>query len=161
MEKFEVVHKLISVGAQYSVHDGTTENVVATVRGKVLSLTPKLTMVAGQDGAPVAELSGNLTKTKFVVAGPDKKEIGALTFPMFQFKKSFTLTVGKTEYKAEGDVMATEFRCNDSAGNPVMVINKQATLRDRFAVSVGGDLPREVALLAAVAIDQRFFSDQV
>jgi hypothetical protein len=40
-----------------------------------------------------------------------------------------------------------------------MVIAKQLALRDKFAVTTSGVLPRDVALLTAVAIDQKFFQD--
>jgi|SRR5215469_8329769 len=160
MQTFEVVQKLLSFGPSYEIRPTGQTDVAMTVRGKVLTMTPKLTMVAGADGAPVAELTANFMKTKFVVMGTDGKEKGTLQFPLLQFKKSFTITVDGHDFKADGGFFGGEFKCVDAQGNPVLVIAKQLSLRDKFAVTTNGTLPEEVALLSAVAIDQKFFQEE-
>jgi len=161
MQTFEVTQKLLSFGPAYEIREIGNQEVLMTVKGKVLSMTPKLTMLSGTEGPAVAELKANFMKTKFAVTGADGKELGTLIFPLVQFKKSFTIAVGDAEYKADGGFFGGEFKCTDGQGNPVLVIAKQLSLRDKFAVTTNGALPREVALLAAVAIDQRFFQEEV
>lgn len=158
METYEVTQKLLSFGPSYEARAVGADDVLASIRGKLLALTPKLTMVAGEDGAPVAELTANWTKTKFAVTAGGK-EIATLAFPLIALKKSFTIAHGDRTYKAEGGFFGGEFKCVDEQGTPAMVIAKQLSFRDKFAVSTSGALPREVALLAAVAIDQKFFQD--
>lgn len=159
MQTFEVTQKILSFGPTYEVRTAGEDPPLATVRGKIVTLSPKLTMVEGAEGLPLAELTANFMKTKFVMKGPGGAEIATLTFPLIALKKSFTLTVGGAEYKAEGGIFGGEFKCVDAQGNAVMVIAKQLSLRDKFAVSTNGVLPRDVALLAAVAIDQKLFQD--
>jgi uncharacterized protein YxjI len=161
MQTFEVVQKLLSFGPAYEIRLTGQTDVAMTVKGKVLTMTPKLTMVAGTDGGAVAELTANFMKTKFVITGSDGKEKGTLTFPLLQFKKSFTISSEGHEFKADGGFLGGEFKCVDAQGNPVLVIAKQLSLRDKFAVTTNGALPEEVALLSAVAIDQKFFQEEV
>ncbi len=160
METYEVTQKLLSFGPQYEVTAQGSSEVLATVKGKVLTATPKLNMVQGKEGPEVASMAGNFMKTKFECFDANKQALGVLAFPMFAFKKGFTLTVGANEYKADGGFFGGEFKCSDAQGNVVLVIAKQLALRDKFAVTTNGVLPRDVALLAAIAIDQKFFSDE-
>jgi uncharacterized protein YxjI len=85
--------------------------------------------------------------------------VATLTFPLIALKQSFTLIVDGQEYKASGGFLGGEFKCVDAQGQTVMVITKQLSLRDKFAVNTTGALPRDVALLAAVAVDQKLFQD--
>jgi uncharacterized protein YxjI len=159
METYEVTQKLLSFGPQYEVRADHQPDVIMTIKGKLLSATPKLTMVQGTEGAEVAAMNGNFLKTKFECYDANKQLLGVLAFPMFAFKKGFTLTVGDKEFKADGGFLGGEFKCVDAHGQTVMVIAKQLSLKDKFAVQSTGALPRDVALLAAVAIDQRFFQE--
>ena len=52
-----------------------------TIKGTLMSPTPKFTMVKGADGQELASLTGNFIKTKFQIRGADKQEMGALSFP--------------------------------------------------------------------------------
>ena len=161
METFELTQKLLSFGPQYEVRDPMrgTGDVVLTIKGKVLSATPQLTMVQGQDGPPAASMKGNFMKTKFECFDAHQEPLGTLAFPMIALKKGFTIRAGGQEFKADGGFLGGEFKCTDQSGNVVMTIAKQLSLRDKFAIKTSGALPRELALLAAVAIDQRFFQD--
>lgn len=159
MNHYEVTQKILSLGPTYEIRDISAPDVLATVRGKLLTMSPKLTMVAGDAGAPMAELTANFLKTKFVMKDAGGAEIATLTFPLIALKQSFTLNVGGQEYKASGGFLGGEFKCVDAQGQTVMVIAKQLSLRDKFAVMTTEALPREVALLAAVAIDQKLFQD--
>jgi hypothetical protein len=40
-----------------------------------------------------------------------------------------------------------------------MKITKQLSLRDKFRIESDGQIPMPLALLAAVAVDQRFFQE--
>ncbi len=159
MEKFEVTQRLLTMGQVYEVRAGGGGDVVATIRGKVLAATPKLTMVEGSDGEEIAYLSGNFMKTKYECAGPDRRTLATLAFPMLALKRRFVLSVGDKQYKADGGFLGGDFRCTNDVGEAVLVIAKKIALRDSFAVSTAGAFPRDVALLCAVAIDQRFFGD--
>ena len=161
MESYELTQKILSWGPSYEVKNPLLpgDDVLVTIKGKLLSASPKLTMVEGTDGAPAASMKGNFMKTKFECFDAGEKPIGTLSFPMLAFKKGFTLAANGQEYKADGGFLGGEFKCTDAGGNVVMTIAKQLSLRDKFAITTTGALPRELALLAAVAIDQRFFQE--
>jgi len=159
MQTFEITQKVLSFGPTYQVRAQTSEDVLMTIKGKLLSASPKLTMVEGGEGAEMASMTGNFVKTKFTMHDTQQREIGLLSFPLMSLKKSFSLKVGDHEYKAEGGFFGGTFKCTDPAGQTVLEISKQASLRDKFAVTVNDPIPAEVALMAAVAIDQRFFED--
>jgi uncharacterized protein YxjI len=159
METFELTQKLLSFGPAYEVRTNQQDDVMTTIRGKVLSATPQLAMHAGSDGPETASMKGNFMKTKFECFDAQKQKIGTLSFPMIALKKTFTLEVAGQEFKADGGYLAGEFKCIDAQGNVVMVISKQLSLRDKFAISNTGAIPHAIALLAAVAIDQRFFQE--
>jgi uncharacterized protein YxjI len=161
METFELTQKLLSFGPQYEVRDPMQagQDVLVTIKGKVLSATPQLTMVQGSEGPTAASMKGNFLKTKFECFDAQNQPLGTLAFPMIQFKKGFTISSAGHEFKADGGFSGGEFKCTDASGNVVMTIAKQLSLRDKFAITTTGALPRELALLAAVAIDQRFFQD--
>jgi uncharacterized protein YxjI len=157
METYEVVQKILSFGPQYEVRAADSPEVLMTIQGKVLSMTPKLTMRDGE--REVATMQGNFMKTKFECFDAEKQPLGTLAFPLIALKKGFTLTVGDATIQADGGFLGGEFECKDANGHTVMKITKQLSLRDKFAVQTSGAVPRDVALLAAVAIDQKFFQD--
>ena len=163
MQKYELTQKILSWGPSYEVKDAMAaagaDDVMVTIKGKLLSATTQLTMVQGTDGAPAASMKGNFMKTKFECFGAGNESLGVLAFPMLALKKGFTITTSGHQYKADGGFLGGEFKCTDPAGNVVLTIEKQLSLRDKFAITTTGELPRELALLAAVAIDQRFFQD--
>ena len=159
MEAYEVSQKILSIGATYQVRAAGSSEVLYTVKGKVIAVTPKLTMVEGEKGDEVAVVTGNFFKTTFTMKGTDGSPMGELSFPLIMFKKTFTLSAGGQQYKASGGLMGRAFSCEDSSGNTVFEVNKELALKDKFAVNCSDALPREVAFLAAVAIDQKFFED--
>ena len=156
MKAYELTQKILAIGPTYQVRAVGSDAVLYTIRGKVLTLTPKLTLVQGDDGAEVAKLTANFTKTKFNVEGAHS---ATLSFPLLALKQRMALSVGGQEYTAEGGFLAGAFRCADASGNTVFEILKELSLRDKFRVQIHGDLPEIVILLAAVAIDQRYFQD--
>lgn len=160
MYTYELTHKILSIGAAYEVRDAN-DAVVSTIRGKVLSATPQLSMFAGDSDAspPTAFMKGNFMKTKFDVFDGAEQSIGTLSFPMLALKKTFTLETGGEEYKADGGVLAGAFTCKNARGDVVLTISKELSLRDKFAVATSGAISPQVALLVAVAIDQRFFQE--
>ena len=158
METYEVTQKILSFGPTYQVRRPGSDEVLVTVKGKLLSMTPQLNMVEGTEGREVASMKANFLKTKFVITGPNKEEVGTLAFPLVALKKSFVLTLGRREFKADGGILAGKFTANGASG-PVLEIAKELSLKDKFRVNVAEEIPREVALLAAVAIDQKFFEE--
>ena len=156
MKAYELTQKILSIGPSYEVREVGNDTVLYTIRGKVLTLTPKLNMVEGKEGAEVAKLTANFTKTKFQIEGAHK---ATLSFPLLALKQKMALSVDGKEYTADGGFLAGAFRCVDESKNCVFEILKELSLRDKFRVQIHTDLPPVVILLAAVAIDQRYFQD--
>jgi uncharacterized protein YxjI len=163
MQTFELTQKILSLGPSYEVRPGdpgTQADVAVTIRGKLFSATPQLAMVQGTDGPQQGLMKGNFTRTKFECFDQNAQLVGSLAFPLLALKKSFTLKAGDKEYKADGGWLGGEFTCKDDKGETVLVIKKELSLRDKFSIQASDDLPAQLALLAAVAIDQRFFQDE-
>jgi uncharacterized protein YxjI len=156
MQAFQVTRRLLSFGPQYDVVGEDGRHVV--VRGRVLSFTPKLTMTAGEGGHELCTIEGNLLKTRYGCK-LDGRPVAALGFKMISFEKTFTLTIGGRECRAEGDVPAFDFKLSDEHGGPLMAVRKQWSLRDRFQVYVADGMPWQVAVMAAVAVDQKYVSE--
>ena len=157
METFEVTQLLMAVGSVYQVRVLGSEDVQMTIKGSLMSPSPKFTMVKGADGKEIASLSGNFIKTKFQIRGADKGEMGSLSFPAVAFKKTLVLTAGGRGYTADGGLMGGVFRCIDNEGVVGLEIAKKMGIRDKFEISIKVNLPKEVGILAAVAIHSRFF----
>jgi hypothetical protein len=157
METFEVTQVIMTVGSTYQVRVPAEEKVAMTVKGSLMSPTPKFSLVIGADGAELATLTGNFIKTKFHMATADKKELGSLSFPAIAFKKTLVMTVGGRGFTADGGLMGGAFRCVDNDGKVGIEIQNKGGFRDRFQVTVHDEIPKEVGILAAVAIHSRFF----
>jgi len=167
MQAYELTQKILSLGPTYEVRQVATSMGVAdesappmvTIKGKLLSATPMLFINEGVEGPGIGMMKGNFARTKFECKTANDELVGSLQFPMLALKKTFTLQAGGKEYKADGGYLAGEFVCKDDAGNIVMKITKQLALRDKFRIEADESLPTPLALLAAVAVDQRFFQE--
>jgi uncharacterized protein YxjI len=157
MATFDVTQVVMTVGSTYLVKAPGDGPVVMTVKGTLMSPTPKFQLVTGEDGPELATLTGNFIKTKFQIKGPDKEELGNLLFPAVAFKKTFVLTVGGRGFTADGGLMGGVFRCVDNDGRVGIEIKKTETFRDRFSVTVDDGVRQEVGILTSVAIHSRFF----
>jgi hypothetical protein len=157
METFDVTQVVMTVGSTYQVCAPGDEKVVMTVKGSLMSPTPKFSLVSQDEGPELATLTGNFIKTKFQMRGADKNELGNLLFPAIAFKKTLVLTVGGRGFTADGGLMGGVFRCVDNDGKVGIEIAKKETFRDKFSVSVDNGITKEVGILAAVAIHSRFF----
>jgi uncharacterized protein YxjI len=156
METYAITQALMSVGSVYHVRKPSTEDVLFTVRGELMSTTPRFHLVKGDSGARVADLTANFIKTRYEVQA-DGKTIGTLTFPAVAFKKTLTLTVGETTYEADGGVFKGVFQCKAADGSVILEIAKELSIRDTFLVKTTDAIAIEVAILAAVAIHSRFY----
>lgn len=156
MESFEVTQALLSVGTVYHVRKPRTEEALYTIRGELMSTTPKFHLVEGDQGKAIADLTANFIKTKYEISAGDKV-LGALVFPAVAFKKTLTLTVGTEEYLADGGVFKGVFQCKKADGTVVLEIAKELSIRDTFLVKTTDALPLPVGLLSAVAIHSRFY----
>ncbi|HEY8075796.1 MAG TPA: hypothetical protein VIF62_16835 [Labilithrix sp.] len=154
MEEFELTQALMTVGTLYEVRRPRTDAVVYTVKGELMSATPKFHLLDGDK--TLADLSANFIKTKYEIA-KDGKPIATLAFPAVAFKKTLTLTVAGKAYAADGGVFKGVFQCKDDKGATVLEIAKELSIRDTFIVKNGETLPLEVGLLSAVAIHSRFY----
>jgi hypothetical protein len=157
METFDVTQVVMTVGSTYQVRTLGDDKISMTVKGTLMSPTPKFQLVTGEDGSELATLTGNFIKTKFQMRGAEKEELGNLSFPAIAFKKTLVLTVGGRGFTADGGLMGGVFRCIDNDGRVGIEITKKETFRDRFNVSVYDGISKEVGILASVAIHSRFF----
>lgn len=157
MKNFTVTQKLLSVGATYQVKPDGGNDVAYTIKGKVFTLSPKLEMKKGNDGEVISRMKGNFIGTKFAISDPEGTELGVIQFPFLSFIAKFTLTIGDTVYNAKGGFTARNFSCIDAEGNTKFTIAKELAFRDKFNVAIDESMSEETAILAAVAIDQRFF----
>lgn len=156
METYEVTQVLVSVGSVYHVRKPRTEETLFTIRGELMSTTPRFHLVEGDSGKLRADLTANFIKTKYEISA-DGKVLGSLVFPAVAFKKTLSLTVGDDAYVADGGVFKGIFQCKKADGSVVLEIAKELSIRDTFLVKTNEVLPLEVALLSAVAIHSRFY----
>jgi uncharacterized protein YxjI len=165
METYELTQKVLSFGPAYEARRTDRAEPPIAIKGKILTVSPRLSMLGGESGGEVASLAGNFSKTKFDCFDAQKNCIATLRFPLFAIKKGFTIDVSASaggaarQYKADGGFLGGAFECKNAAGEVVMRIAKQLSIREKFEVTTTGELPRDVALMAAVAIDQKFFRD--
>lgn len=156
MVAYEVTQALLSVGTVYHVRKPREEDVLYTVRGVLMSPTPKFRLVEGDDGKEVGTLTGNFIKTRYEVH-TESDVVASLVFPAVAFKKTLTLTVGSDVYEADGGVFRGVFQCKKSDGEVTLEITKELSIRDTFSVKMVETIPFQVGLLSAVAIHSRFY----
>ena len=166
MDVYELTQKMLSIGNAYEVRargGATGDEVLYAIKGKVLSMTPSLSMHEGPtpEGAVVCAMKGNFLKTRFDAVDTGGSAIGSLVFPTLSFKQTFSLTTSDgATFQADGGFLGGRFTVTDASGGAVLVIAKELTLRDRYSVSTTGTIPLPLALLATVAIQQRFMATQ-
>ncbi len=156
MQTYEVTQALMTVGTVYHVRKPREEAILFTVKGELMSPTPKFHLVKGDEGEEVGLLTGNFIKTKYEMSG-DGKVLGSVVFPAVAFKKTLTLTLGDETYLADGGVFRGVFQCRGKDGNIILEIAKELSIRDVFAVKAQDALPFQIGLLCAVAIHSRFY----
>ena len=159
MDRYELVQKLLRLGPSYEVFAKGDRGVLFTVKGSMLWAKPKLEMRDGESGKLVARLRGNIVKTKFQVEDDGGQILARLSFPLFGLKKGFEMQAGDAKLEAQGGLVGGDFVCKSGDGGVVLSIKKKVSLKDRFAIETSGAVPREVAILAAVAVDQKFFAE--
>jgi uncharacterized protein YxjI len=159
MDSYELTQALLSVGSVYHVRKPRAEEVLYTIKGSLMSATPKFQLLEGEgdgDGKVVAELMGNFIKTKYDIDVGGKRA-AAIVFPAVAFKKTLTLTVGDETFEADGGVFKGVFQCKRKDGEVVLEIAKELSIRDTFLVKTAEHVPFAVGLLSAVAIHSRFY----
>jgi uncharacterized protein YxjI len=156
MEAYEVSQIMLSVGTVYQVRRPREDELLYTVKGELMSPTPKFHLVEGEAGTELGLLVGNFIKTKYEIHAGDKT-LATLAFPAVAFKKTLTITVGDVQYQADGGVFKGVFVCKDKDGSVSLEIAKALAIRDTFAVKSAPSIPFQVGLLSAVAIHSRFY----
>src|SRR5438132_1599460 len=117
MEAYEVTQVMLSVGTVYQVRRPRQEDILYTVKGELMSPTPKFHLIEGDDkGKERAQLLGNFIKTKYEIQ-VDGKTAAKLAFPAVAFKKTLTLVVGDEEFEADGGVFKGVFQCKKKDGS--------------------------------------------
>jgi uncharacterized protein YxjI len=157
MKTYIVTQKILALSATYEVRQTKDGPLLFTVKGKIFTFSPHLEMMKGKDGEKTHILKGNFFKTKFFVTTPDGSAVGDIQFPFFAFLKSFVMNLGGAQYKAKGSLFAWSFAATDASGKEAFTIQKEFAFRDKFTVALDDALPMEPIVLAAIAIDQRFF----
>jgi uncharacterized protein YxjI len=154
---FELTQALLTVGTIYHVRKPREDTVLYTVRGVLMSPTPKFRLVEGDDGNEIGVLTGNFIKTKYEIHDASAV-IGSLVFPAVAFKKTLTLTLGSEAYEADGGVFRGVFQCKKAESDEVVLeITKELSIRDTFSVKLKDVIPFQVGILSAVAIHSRFY----
>jgi uncharacterized protein YxjI len=153
---FEITQRLGSLATVYDVATPGESEPSLTVKGTFATATPKFELL-DKGGAVLALLKGNVVKTKFSVTDPKGADLATLNFTAVSLQKALTMTVGGKGYHAKAGLLGGTFDCADNEGNVALSIVKEEGIRDKFRVEVKGDISREVAILAAVAIHSRFY----
>jgi len=157
MKTYTLFQKILAIGDTYEVREGEAKEALFTVRGRIFTFAPNLSLAKGKDGAKTHQMKGNFWRTKFAITTESGGEVATIEFPFFAWKPSFTLAVNGNTYTATGTLFAWNFNCADNAGKSVFTIQKEFAFRDKFTVRIAESMTQEAALLAAIAIDQRYF----
>lgn len=154
MESLELTQRLLSIGDTYEVRSAAGEPILATIRGKV-SVSPELRLAEGEDGKELGKLTGNAINSRFEITAGDAR--AELTVPAIEFHRSFSLKFDGEEYRAEGGWQDKKFECKKSSGALLFSLERLSSATARFEIKIGDDMPRDLALLAAVAVHQAHF----
>ena len=121
MVTYEVTQALLSVGTVYHVRKPREEDVLYTVRGVLMSPTPKFRLVEGDDGKEVGTLTGNFIK--LVTAN-------RRLFVIQDIIKAFRALAAKARGEISAEVTSA-FALNDA---------QVASLKETLKASVGKDV---------------------
>ncbi|MBN1412406.1 MAG: hypothetical protein JW969_16280 [Spirochaetales bacterium] len=158
MELLTVTQKLLAIGATYLVKKQGEQEVLNTIKGKILTLSPKLEMKRGADEGELTHiLKGNFLKTLFTIEDNLGTVIATIKFPLIAVFKKFSLMIGEKAYNAQGSLTAWNFVARDKGDRELFAITKDFSLRDQFSVAVDESIPKEIIILTAIAVDQKFF----
>ncbi len=160
MQSFTITQKILAIGDTYEVRPTGSDEIYNMVKGKVMTLKPRLEMRQGMDGDVTHTLTGNFWKTDFSIIDSGGTEVGLVKYPFVAFFQRFVLITGGRTYNAKGGISAWQFSCTDESGTAVLEISKEFAFRDRFTVQVDDSIQKEVAILTAISVDQRFFQQQ-
>jgi uncharacterized protein YxjI len=160
MQSFTIKQKILAIGDTYEVRQTDSDEVLYLIKGKVLTFSPRLEMKQGIDGEVSHVLKGNFWRTEFTVIDKTETEIGVIRFPFVAFFKKFTLVTGGKTYDAKGSITAWNFTCKDETDRLIFSIGKEFAFRDKFTVDVDESIQKEVAILTAISVDQKFFQQQ-
>jgi hypothetical protein len=160
MQSFKITQKILAIGGTYEVRQSDSDEICYLVKGKIFSFKPVLEMRQGIDGSVTHSLKGNLWKTEFTVTDSSEMEVGSIKYPLIAFFQRFTLVTEGKVLNAKGGVTAWKFICTDENGNTMLEIYKDFAFRDRFKVEADESIRKEVAILTAISVDQRFFQNQ-
>jgi uncharacterized protein YxjI len=156
-DTYEITQRLGALATIYDVRAPNDEEPSITIKGSFATATPTFDLIENKDGKTTASLKGNVVKTKFRITSDKGSELATLNFAAVSLTKSLTMTVGSKGYHAKAGLLGGTFECADNDGNVGLSIVKEEGLRDKFRVDIKGDISRDVALLAAVAIHSRFY----
>jgi len=157
VQAYSVTQRLLSLGAVYEVRQEGGNDVIMTAKGKVIAITPSITLVEGSEGAVVATLKGNFLKTVFTAYDANNNVLAVIKFPLIPIFMNFTLTIGETVYKVKRALLSLVFSDGSKEVPANIEISKKVGFKDKFSVVANDSIKKEVAILTAVTVDQKFF----
>ena len=157
MQAYTVTQKLLSLGAVYEVREEGNNEVIMTAKGKVIAITPSITLMEGTEGAVIATLKGNFLKTTFTAFDANNNQIAVIKFPLIPILMNFSLIIGETVYKVKKALLSLTFSDAQKDSPANIEVSKKAGFKDKFNVVANDSIAKEVAILTAVTVDQKFF----
>ena len=159
MKTLEIALKTLSFGKKYQVRAPGSDAAIMTVEDGAL---------LDGDAREVARLAENFWNTRADIRAADGSALASLAFPFPIFGgKRLALHLGDkvlpAKYVVEdrtraGGISGGTFKCVDDQGAVWLAVTKELALTHKFVVQVAPTVPDAVGLLAAVAIDHRFFN---
>ncbi|MBN2738442.1 MAG: hypothetical protein JXR70_15790 [Spirochaetales bacterium] len=160
MKTFKITQKTFELNDDYIISQSKNAEIAYVIKGK-FAFPPEWEMREGLgQGLAFKKVTSNLLKTRFKVFDNEKKAVALIEFPLMSLIKHFTLYMGNKKYNAQGGFSAWDFQCRDQEGREVFTVSKENTLSDRFTVDIQEQMPEDIALITAVAIDQKYFSQE-
>lgn len=156
---FVVQQKFLTLRAVYRIKNAQGNDVMVAKRPFFNFIRPKLA-VKSMDGKKIGKIQGNLFRSKWKLVDDNGNVHAVIHMPALMFfRKHFTLKTNAGDFKSGDSFVAYNWSCYDSNGQVSFQIDKKVlALRDSFKIQSFGILSPFITTMAAVCIDQRFFS---
>ncbi len=160
MQRYTITQRFFSWGVTYAVTQNNEDEVIMLAKQKILSLSPKIIGYKGENSKEIiATMEGDLFRFSFTVHDETGKNLGGITFPFFEFGKSFTLNTSLGSFRSKRKFIDPQITCYDSEEKEILSITKVLNLTDTFNVEAIDDLPKELVIMSAIALDQKYYQN--